>query len=363
MTPEFTLRKLPAAFIRRGSVVDLERKSAPGTQRVRARCAMSFRSLENDSMTKLKFAVMSLFTLLFLFSAGTSNAQLEGIIDEHAHSDPDNVPRRYDALELAKAAKAAGMPGAVLKNHEMPTTQLAYMVSELVPGFQAWGSIVLNRSVGGINPDAVEQQATVKGHFLKIVFMPTRDADNPKTRAAHHPSIPIAKNGVLLPETIEVLKMIIKYDLVLATGHIEPADSLLLIKEARKMGINKILVTHPEILGTTIAQMQEEARDGAYLEFIGNFVLPVAQNGSPTVIPHAPNNKPEEWAADIHAVGAEHCVLSGDFGGPAYVPFIEGWRMYIAALKKAGVTDAEIDLMGRKNPAHLLGMDMPTSAK
>jgi hypothetical protein len=37
--------------------------------------------------------------------------------------------------------------------------------------------------------------------------------------------------------------------------------------------------------------------------------------------------------------------------------------MYIAALKGAGVTDAEIDLMARKNIAHLLGMDQPASGK
>ena len=75
------------------------------------------------------------------------------------------------------------MAGIVLKNHEMPTTQLAYTVSEVVPGIQIWGSIVLNRSVGGINPDAVLQQATVKGHFLKVVFMPTVDGKTARPAA------------------------------------------------------------------------------------------------------------------------------------------------------------------------------------
>src|SRR5271165_1330668 len=167
-------------------------------------------------MTGEKFVRLAAFALLFVLSSGTSKAQLEGIIDEHVHSDPDNVPRRYDALEVAKEAKAAGMAGVVLKNHEMPTTQLAYIVSQFVPGLQVWGSIVLNRSVGGINPDAVVQQATVKGHFLKVVFMPTVDAENRKTRGTTKPFVPIQKDGVLLPQTIEVLKLIQRYDLVLA---------------------------------------------------------------------------------------------------------------------------------------------------
>jgi hypothetical protein len=314
-------------------------------------------------MRPLSLGRLACVALLFLLSAGASRAQLEGIIDEHTHSDPDNVPRRYDALEVVKEAKAAGMAGVVLKNHEMPTTQLAYTVSEVVPGIHVWGSIVMNRSVGGMNPDAVLQQATVKGHFLKVVFMPTVDAQNRKSIAAKKPFVPISKDGVLLPETVEVLKLIQKYDLVLATGHLEPEDSLLVVSEARKMGLRRVLVTHPALQGTTVEQMQQEVKEGAYLEFIGNTILPVDEGGAATTVPVSPRRKPEEWAADIHAVGAEHCILSGDFGGTKYPPFIEGWKMYLAALKGAGVTDAEIDVMARKNPAKLLGLDSATSAK
>ena len=130
----------------------------------------------------MRLALVSLLLVLF---ASTSQAQLQGIVDVHAHSDPDNQPRRLDGLELAKEAKTEGMRGAVLKNHQMPTTQLAYMVNQLVPGFQAFGSLVLNRAVGGINPQVVEQQATVKGKFFKVVFMPTVDAESPQVRNAN----------------------------------------------------------------------------------------------------------------------------------------------------------------------------------
>jgi len=50
-------------------------------------------------------------------------------------------------------------------------------------------------------------------------------------------------------------------------------------------------------------------------------------------------------------------------GGTGYPPYIDGWKLYLATLKKAGITDAEIDLMARENPAHLLGMDAPRSVK
>ena len=304
----------------------------------------------------LRLLIPAAFALCIAAPAGAQ--QLRGVIDVHAHSDPDNQPRRLDALDLAKQAQAEGMRAVVLKNHQMPTTQLAYLVNKLVPGFQTWGSIVLNRAVGGINPQAVEQQATVVGKLLKVVFMPTVDAESAAARNAMppRPYVAVAQNGTLLPETVQVLKLIAKYDLVLATGHSQPADSLLLIREGRTLGVTRVVVTHAINQGMTIPQMQEAAGHGAYIEFTGNPILPAGQNGSPTVIPNPPNRKPEEWAAAIHAVGADHVVLAGDFGGTNFPPFFEGWKLYLAALKAAGVTDAEIDTMTRKNPAKVLGM-------
>ena len=48
------------------------------------------------------------------------------------------------------------MRGIVLKNHFDPTATLAYTVRRQVPGFETFGGIVLNRTVGGINARAVE---------------------------------------------------------------------------------------------------------------------------------------------------------------------------------------------------------------
>ncbi len=82
---------------------------------------------------------------------------------------------------------------------------------------------MLNRAVGGINPQAVEQQATVKGKFLKVVFMPTVDAEKPAD-AQRKPALCAHSQGwgAAAWMTVEVLKLIVKYDLVLATGHLQP---------------------------------------------------------------------------------------------------------------------------------------------
>lgn len=315
-------------------------------------------------MTHRVLTRLAFLSLLFVFLPVTSKAQtpaekaeLEGIVDIHAHSGPDYIPRRYDGLQFAKRAKSVGFRGAVMKSHELPTTQMVYFIRQLVPGFEAWGTVVLNRSVGGINPRVVEMQAQIEGHYLKFVFFPTNDAENPTKHAKNLPYVAVSKDGALLPAVYDVMKVIKQYDLVLCTGHVVPADALLLVHAAQDMGIKRVTVTHPVLEGTTIPQMQEEAGTGAYIELTSNQIIPVKQDGTDKIIPNPPAYQPSQYAEVIRAIGAEHIILSGDFGRPDYINFIPGWPMAIAALKKEGVTQAQIDIMAKKNPAHVLGMD------
>src|SRR5947207_12917023 len=115
---------------------------------------------------------------LFLIVSLSAHAQtLNGAIDMHAHADPDGVPRKLDAIDAAKLAKERGMRAIVLKNHYEPTASLAYIVRKEVPGIEVFGGIDLNRTVGGINPAAVERMTMVKGGWGRVVWMPTFDAE------------------------------------------------------------------------------------------------------------------------------------------------------------------------------------------
>jgi len=72
------------------------------------------------------------------------------------HTIPDSEPWRVDSIEAAKLARARGMRGLVLKSHWEPTATIAYLARKEVPGIEIFGGIELNRSVGGINPAAIE---------------------------------------------------------------------------------------------------------------------------------------------------------------------------------------------------------------
>ena len=289
--------------------------------------------------------------LLLLSSAALCLAQLQGIVDIHVHSDPDGVTRKLDALDTARLAKEAGVRAIVLKNHWAPTAQLAYTVAKVVPGIEVLGGIALNRAVGGVNPEAVKQGAAFTGGKLRIVWMPTFDAENyVRFSKQDLPFAAVSRDGKLLPETIEVLQLIAKNKLVLATGHSSAAEDLMLVREGRKQGIAQIVVTHPmdAPIHMSLTEMQEAARLGAYVELCGNAVLPT--HPKDRQVPVA------EYVKTIRAVGPEHIILSGDFGQTIHPPFPEAWKQFLDILSKAGIGSAEIDLMAKKNPAILLGL-------
>jgi hypothetical protein len=217
---------------------------------------------------------------------------------------------------------------------------------------------VLNRSVGGINPLAVEHFAMVTGNYARIVWMPTQDAENEVRRlTVKHPSVPVSKDGALLPEVIEVLKIIRKYNLTLATGHSSAEEGLMLVREARKLGIDRIIVTHamPAPVNMTIGQMQEAASMGAQIEFVYNLIYP-----DPGLEKKAAGRKRlnfADYVRAIRAVGPEHCFLSSDVGQPQRPIQSEAWKEYLGYLMKAGLIVPEIDMMAKRNPARLIGLE------
>jgi hypothetical protein len=273
---------------------------------------------------------------------------LDGVIDIHVHAAPDSTPRSIDAIDLARLAESRGMRAIVLKNHFAPTASDAYLVHKVVPGIQVFGGIDLNLSVGGMNPAAVEKMALTTGHLGKLVWMATYDTYAQVMKAKEQrPYVAVSHNGELLPETKAVIATIAKYNLVMATGHNSPEDDLLLIEEARKQGVKEIVVTHAMLAPTsmTIAQMQEAAKLGAYIEFVYNGLI-----GASKQFDFA------DYANAIRAVGVEHCILSSDMGQPANPLHPDGLQLFFDGLKKQGLSQADIDAMSKVNPARLLGL-------
>ena len=276
------------------------------------------------------------------------SAPAAGTIDVHVHSYPDDRPRSIHAIDVAKLAKARGMRAIVLKNHWESTAGMAYLVRQVVPDFDVFGGIALNRTVGGINAAAVDHMARVTGNFGRIVWMPTFDAENQvRVSKEDRPFVSVSKNGELLPEVKTVIGLIAKHNLVLATGHSAPAEGLMLVREGKQQGVRQMIVTHaiqtPVLMN--VAQMKEAASLGAFIEFVGG--NPEGQGAAARL---------DEIAAAIRQVGPASSILSSDLGQQGNPLPPDGFGTFIEALRKRGFSDSDLNRMSKQNPATLLGL-------
>jgi len=288
---------------------------------------------------------------------------LRDVIDLHVHVAPEWMPRRQDCIEVALDARDAGMRALVYKPlGSFPTMGLAYAAEKAVPDIKVFGGLVLDYPVGGLNPMAVNKAIEMDA---KVIWMPTMNAANLTekikkgvstyysqygyTKASElKEGLRVAVGGKLVPAADEILNIIAeKKDVILATGHISPEESLVLIDEARGRGIEKILVTHVSgpIIGATDEQMREMAKKGAYLEEVFSFCLPFYDRQSP-----------QEIVTAIKSLDAKHFCLSSDLGSYMNPPPVEGFKLFIITLMELGITEQEIGKMIRENPASLLGL-------
>ncbi|MCM3878875.1 MAG: DUF6282 family protein [Vicinamibacterales bacterium] len=272
---------------------------------------------------------------------------LRGTVDIHVHSDPDSMRRTIDGLDAAIAARSAGMRGIVLKNHFDPTAGLAFLARKVAPGLEVFGGIDLNLPVGGMNANAVEHMVQVSGHWGRVVWMSTFDAENQVRARPNVPFVRVSQNGQLLPETKAVIAVIAKHDLVLASGHVSAQEALLMFEEGKRLGVRHMVATHGMASPTslTIEQAKQAAQLGVFVEFCGGTLEPA---GSQARI--------DRFTEQIRQLGVEHAILSSDLGEVGKPLPVPGYATYLEALRKKGFTDRELDLMTKQNPATLLGL-------
>lgn len=276
---------------------------------------------------------------------------LAGSIDMHLHPGTDAFCR-LDALEAANQAKRAGMKAIVIKDHFCPTAPIAAMVNRLVPDFKVFGSVCLDYEIGGLNAHAVEYAARAGA---RVVWMPTFSSANSRARMREL-GVPLEGEGFsildlggrLAPEIDRILAVIKEHNMVLASGHISPAETFALERQARKLGIKKFVVTHPldhEFFARAFSKddLVQLAGSGSYIEL--TFIALLASEF---------RHDPAEMVEVIRAVGAEQCIVSTDLGQRFNPPPVEGLRMFIVTLLKYGITEDEINLMTKTNPGRLL---------
>ena len=129
--------------------------------------------------------------------------------------------------------------------------------------------------------------------------------------------------------------------MVLATGHAMPEEHLMLAREGRRLGL-QVLLTHPG----DIPQLPEVARLGAFAEITASQVYKTPAQSAAA-------------AALVKKIGAEHLIVSTDCGQTTNVYPTDCLVLAARGLRANGITQREIDLMYKVNPAKLLGLAPP----
>jgi hypothetical protein len=152
--------------------------------------------------------------------------------------------------------------------------------------------------------------------------------------------------GKVLERTRQVLRLIAKHDMTLATGHLHQDESVAVIDAALDEGVRRIVVTHPEFTSQRIGVQRQRAlaEKGALLERC--FTTPYTGKVSWDV-----------WLGNLREVGPRHSVVSSDLGQPFNPPVEDGLALAADRLLDAGFTDDEVRLMTVHNSRWLVGAD------
>jgi hypothetical protein len=150
------------------------------------------------------------------------------------------------------------------------------------------------------------------------------------------------ESGGLATEVHDILDIVSREDMVLASGHVSPAEAIALFTEARSRGVRRMVVTHPAGVAT-LDELKAMVALGAYPEF--PFL---------SCTPSSAKTTPKEMVDAIRTLGVQSCVVTTDFGQWMNPSPAEGMRMAIAELLHAGLTPDDVSTLVKGNPSQLL---------
>jgi hypothetical protein len=282
-----------------------------------------------------------------------SRVSLKGIIDMHVHSNPDIRHRSYDDFELMEAAIKVGARAIVIKTHQGTTVDRAYLCNQHNKlthngdnDFTMYGSVTLNRQIGGINPAAVESGLKLGA---KVIWLPTQSARNHKLKMNQSTDdcIDVIRDSRIVPELSDIFELVKDHNAVLATAHISPEECFQVVEAARDAGVKKIVVTHPEwwLVGMDITDQVRIVKDyGVILEHC--FAQPMGGG-------KYKSNLPLNLEA-IKECGYKNVMISTD-GGQIENPNWEiAMEQYMQYLVDNGVPDSEVFHMTHTIQSELL---------
>lgn len=280
---------------------------------------------------------------------------LEGVYDFHCHPGPSIQKRMFTSYEALKLSEKEKMGGVFLLDHTYNTTMVAATVNEMGFNAKAYGCLMLNEGVGGLNPSVVE---IAVGFRTKQIQMPTYSSkahleaygDDQKIfpyKKRSKPSYILNEKGRLIPQVQEILDLIKGTDTIIGSGHLSTEEVDVLVKRVKELKITFVANTvSTDMPGYPIDAQKSWADDNVFMEHAYMAVTDVPHVKMPVSV----------VVEQIRAVGAERCLIGTDAGNMRLPDNVTALKDFIKRLTEAGLTDKEVDIIGRKNPKIALGI-------
>ncbi|MCU1596681.1 MAG: hypothetical protein JWQ47_420 [Glaciihabitans sp.] len=289
---------------------------------------------------------------------------LVGAVDLHVHPSPSPFPRRLSIAEAAWQAHEAGFRAILTKSHHHSMVTDIQATSESLGGLPipVHSGVALNNYVGGLNPYAAELALAQGG---KMVWFPTisshahihvheEEGENLKFPTnnlglRHTTEISILdEEGALKPEVLDILEVIKTHDAIMSCGHLDPDQIDVLVAQASRMGVQRILVNHPNfVIQAEPERVRRWVELGARIEH--------------SICQYDDRSSFYQWGLDvlmtyITAAGIDNTLLGSDLG-QANNPYpIDAYSRIVRGLLDAGLPKADVRKLINDNPAELLGI-------
>jgi hypothetical protein len=288
---------------------------------------------------------------------------LVGAVDLHCHSGPSVMPRDLNHIEALQECAAAGFSAMLIKDHYYSATPITELLNQAYGHLKVklFSGVPLNNAVGGFNKHAVDHGIKLGA---KLVWMPTfsskNHCDSPfgikagfphttKKMIPFDPMTPIDAQGQVKDEVKVILDMIAEHDVILSGGHLHISEIFKVFEEAKKRGVQRLLVNHPSfILDATLADIRTLVTMGAYIEHSLCMFVKVSRRDP---LP------PDELDVLIKAGTVDRTILASDLGQKGIDHPVVGFRHVIKVCIGLGYSDEDIRKMISLNPQRLLGME------
>jgi hypothetical protein len=292
---------------------------------------------------------------------------LRGAVDLYVHTNPELLRRRNNDIDMANELKADGFRAAMMWHQFSHTGERAALASA-VTGFEMHGSIVLNGTVGGLNPVVTEYAIRMGARY---VSMPTMSGSAYRARATDYgrvateaagPVPVVDEDGNAVPGVHEVLEVVAKHDVVFGFGYLGPAEAMGVLRAVKEHRIERVAVLRPySFIGLRGDEVESiMALPGAVLQ-IPSSSLRAAETGNRGATPAAAarsghNTEAPAMADAVKRFGAQRCLLMSDSGWNELTS-LEWLTLGSETLLAHGVTPEELRTLVRDTPAQLIGVE------